>query len=192
MCETVTGAFRHIEEISSFKKAVNNQEPWTREPDTLGMAIRRWDVAGGYWKLHVLLAILVEAMRSAESDGDLKDIPEPYVAITDIFGAGYEIMLSAWQQFLDHLQELEILDAPSWKGLVDGGQLAMALGVEPGKWVMAALQVCMAWRFRNPRETNPAGAIEEVRSRSKELRIPFEGTAGGAEKRSNGSGNLAL
>jgi tRNA nucleotidyltransferase (CCA-adding enzyme) len=79
MCETVTGAFRHIEEISRFKRAVNNREPWTREPDTMGMAIRRWDATGGPWKLHVLLAILVDAMRSTEPDGRTECIPKLYI-----------------------------------------------------------------------------------------------------------------
>jgi tRNA nucleotidyltransferase (CCA-adding enzyme) len=76
---------------------------------------------------------------------------------------------------------MEIFDAPSWKRLVDGRQLANALGIKPGKWMAAALQVCMAWQFRNPKETNPAGAIEEVKSKWQELEIP--------EKRSTGSGD---
>jgi tRNA nucleotidyltransferase (CCA-adding enzyme) len=71
MCETVTGAFKHVKEISRLKKAVNDQEPWTREPDVLGIAIQRWDAAGGHWKLHVLLAVLVEAMQSVECDGEI-------------------------------------------------------------------------------------------------------------------------
>lgn len=67
VCDTVTGAFRHVEEISNFKQAVTAQDKWTLEPDKLGMAIRRWDTGGGHWKLQVLLAILVDAMRSDTS-----------------------------------------------------------------------------------------------------------------------------
>jgi tRNA nucleotidyltransferase (CCA-adding enzyme) len=84
---------------------------------------------------------------------------------------------------------MEIFDAPSWKRLVDGRQLTNALGAEPGKWVMAALQVCMAWQFRNPKETDPRGAIEEVKRKSEELQIPFKGAASKAEKRVNINGN---
>jgi tRNA nucleotidyltransferase (CCA-adding enzyme) len=70
ICDTVTGAFRNFEEITIFKKAVINQEKWTSERDTLGMAIRRWDANGGHWKVQAMLAILVEVMRSNDSDGE--------------------------------------------------------------------------------------------------------------------------
>lgn len=71
VCDAVTGAFRHREEISRFKKAVTDHEQWTHERDKLGMAIRRWDAAGGHWKIQVILAILVEAMTSTPSDGEI-------------------------------------------------------------------------------------------------------------------------
>ena len=67
ICDAVTAAFRHCEEISSFKRAVIDQESWTHERDKLGMAIRRWDATGGHWKVQVVLAILVEAMSSTKS-----------------------------------------------------------------------------------------------------------------------------
>jgi tRNA nucleotidyltransferase (CCA-adding enzyme) len=70
-CDAVTGAFRHREEIARFKQAVIDLEPWVYERDKLGMAIRRWDTAGGHWKIQVVLAILVEAMRSTEFNGEL-------------------------------------------------------------------------------------------------------------------------
>lgn len=79
--------------------------------------------------------------------------------------------LSNWQTFLDHLVELDVLDAPSMKRLLDGRCLAQALGIKPGKWTGKALEVCMAWQLRHPGETDPAGAIEEVRQRREELGI---------------------
>jgi tRNA nucleotidyltransferase (CCA-adding enzyme) len=83
-------------------------------------------------------------------------------------------LLSEWQEFFDYLQEMEVLDAPSWRRLIDGTQLAKALGVKPGKWMAAALDVCMAWQFRNPNTTDYAGAVEEVRTRAEELHIPLD------------------
>jgi tRNA nucleotidyltransferase (CCA-adding enzyme) len=71
-CDAVTAAFRHREEITSFKNAVVNKELWTHERDRLGMAIRRWDATGSHWKVQVVLAILVEAMTSTESNGKFK------------------------------------------------------------------------------------------------------------------------
>jgi tRNA nucleotidyltransferase (CCA-adding enzyme) len=70
ICDVVTAAFRHREEISSFKTAIVNKELWTYDRDKLGMAIRRWDATGGHWKVQVVLAILVEAMTSSESNGE--------------------------------------------------------------------------------------------------------------------------
>jgi tRNA nucleotidyltransferase (CCA-adding enzyme) len=66
------------------------------------------------------------------------------------------------------------MDAPSCKRLIDGTQLARALGVKPGKWMASALEVCMAWQFRNPGVIDPSDAVEEVRARSEELQIPFK------------------
>jgi tRNA nucleotidyltransferase (CCA-adding enzyme) len=68
---------------------------------------------------------------------------------------------------------MDVLNAPSRKRLVDGTQLAKALGVRPGKWMAEALDVCMAWQFRNPDTTDMSGAVEEVRTRAKDLGIPL-------------------
>ncbi len=83
--------------------------------------------------------------------------------------AGREQILRGWQDFLCHLQEMDVMDAPHIKRLVDGRQLAGALGVKPGRWMSDALDLCMAWQLRNPSETDPAGAIEEVRRHRQEL-----------------------
>lgn len=63
------------------------------------------------------------------------------------------------------------MDAPSLTRLVDGRLLGKELGVRPGKWMGQALDVCVAWQLRHPDETEPAGAIEEVRRRAVELGI---------------------
>lgn len=80
--------------------------------------------------------------------------------------------MSGWQAFMDHLQELDVCDAPTMKRLLDGHALAKALQVKPGRWTGKALDVCMEWQLRNPKEKDPAGAIEEVRKRRTELGIP--------------------
>lgn len=85
-----------------------------------------------------------------------------------------ETFLRGWQAFLDHLTELDVWDAPSLKALLDGRSLASALGIKPGKWTGAALNVCTAWQLRNPGATDPEGAIKEVRERAEELQIPLK------------------
>lgn len=86
----------------------------------------------------------------------------------------FNAIIRGWQELLDHLLKVDVMDAPSLKRLVDGTMLAEALGgVKRGKWMMQALDVCIAWQLRNPGETDPAGAIEEVRARAQELQIPL-------------------
>lgn len=70
-CDIVTGASRHFREIINLKEAVLAKEPSVYERDTLGMTIRRWDANGGQWKLHVVLAILVESMETDVTAGML-------------------------------------------------------------------------------------------------------------------------
>jgi hypothetical protein len=72
ICEVVTGAFRHFDEIIKLKEDVLARQSYVYERDTLGMAIRRWDAHGGHWKLHVILAIVVE---SATWDATAGKIP---------------------------------------------------------------------------------------------------------------------
>ncbi len=65
------------------------------------------------------------------------------------------------------------MDAPFIRSIIDGKQLCIALGgVKPGVWMRPALDVCMEWQLRNPGVPDPAGAIDEVRRRSDELKIP--------------------
>lgn len=81
------------------------------------------------------------------------------------------VFISGWKSFLDHLADLDVMDAPSLRRLVDGRMLAKELGVRPGKWMGQALDVCVAWQLRHPDETDPTGAIDEVRRRAGELGI---------------------
>lgn len=77
----------------------------------------------------------------------------------------------SWQAFVDHLQHLDLMEAPSIKPLVDGRQLLQSLGIKAGKWMAPAMEICMAWQLRNPQATDPAGALEEVRQHKEELGI---------------------
>lgn len=68
---------------------------------------------------------------------------------------------------------MEIMDAASEKSIIDGTSLSKALGgIKPGVWMKPALEVVMAWQLRNPTIKDPAGAIEEVKNKSEELKIP--------------------
>lgn len=172
VCDIVTGATRNLQEVSTLKDDIVSQNPYINERDTLGMRIRKWDQQGGNWRLHVVLAILVEAMKSDVSKGMLSFCRIDYYGRLSI-NADFDEVLRGWQRFVDHLKEMDLLDAPSWKRPIDGSQLARALNARPGVWMAAALDVCMAWRFRNPTATDPSPAIEEVRLRAKDLGIPI-------------------
>lgn len=96
------------------------------------------------------------------------------VAVTEcrFATAEFRAILQGWQDFADHLRRLNVLDAPALARKIDGTRLAKALGVKPGPWMAAALDVCMAWQFRNPTDADVEGAIEEVSRRRDELGIP--------------------
>lgn len=153
LTDVISAAHRHRPAILELKNAVRDKAPYVRERERFGMAIREWDFKGGHWKLQVLYALLFEVMERTGS-------------------AAREEVFSEWQGFLDHLEELEVLDAPATKRLIDGTQLAKALGVKPGRWMAAALDVVMRWQLQHMGETDPAGAVEEVKARRKELGIP--------------------
>lgn len=154
LCDVLTGAFRHRGEITALKQAVCEGAPYIHERDRFGMAIRAWEARGSNWRLQVLYALLYDIMTLHANSKDARNG-----------------VLRGWQAFLDHLEALDVQDAPHIKRLLDGKQVAAALGIKPGKWMTAAMDMCMAWQLRHPDETDPAGAIEEVRQRKDELGI---------------------
>lgn len=79
---------------------------------------------------------------------------------------------AGWREFLDHLDELHVTNAPSMKPLVDGGMLVKTLGVKPGRWLGKALDACLVWQFQNPGVEDPEELIREVDRRRSELEIP--------------------
>ncbi|KAI0506139.1 hypothetical protein F5B22DRAFT_639458 [Xylaria bambusicola] len=158
LCDVVTAAHKNKADILALKTAVVQKESCINERDRFGMAIRHWDARGGYWQLQVLFSLLVEAMQRWEASSTSSKNNDNF--------------LGEWQLFIDHLRELDVMDAPSMKKLIDGTQLAKALGVKPGKWMMGALEFCVAWQLRHPNATDPSGAVEEVNKRRNELDIP--------------------
>ncbi|CAG8949320.1 hypothetical protein HYFRA_00004946 [Hymenoscyphus fraxineus] len=153
ICDIVTGCFRNFKEITNLRDSILKKEPLIHERDTLGMMVRRWDNQGKNWRLQVLLAILVESMTTNESNK--------------------ATLLGNWQQFIEHLEVLDLMDAPSLKPLVNGNELRKALGgIKAGIWMKPALDVCLEWQLRNPGNENKEEAIEEVKKRKEELKIP--------------------
>ncbi|KAJ1331879.1 tRNA nucleotidyltransferase (CCA-adding enzyme) [Microdochium nivale] len=182
-CDLVTAAHRNRAEITALRDdvAVARRKPRTSERDTFGMAIRRWDARGGHWRLQVLYALLAEAMEvlppllagsgsGSESGSGSSSLPSEGSGSS--FSDQEKAFLAKWQLFLDHLHELDVVEAPQLKRLIDGTQLARALGVKPGKWMTAALDVCVAWQLRHPEATDPQGAVDEVEARRAELGVP--------------------
>ncbi|KAI0021576.1 hypothetical protein F4780DRAFT_770086 [Xylariomycetidae sp. FL0641] len=161
--QLVAASYDNRKDILFLKHAVCQKACFIGERDRFGMAIRRWDMRAGHWRLQVLSAILVDAMRSCDANPLTPNTPT---------AASNDAFLHDWQQFLDHLIELDVMDAPNLKRIIDGTELAKALGVKPGRWMAPALDVCAAWQFRHPGATDPAEAIEEVRRKKDELGIP--------------------
>lgn len=180
LADVITGAVRHLDQICELKAKVNNGDPCMNERDRFGMAIRGWETRGAHWRLQVLFAMLHEMITQVKAaDGkdstagklcsplhtlDTGALAKPSSVIQKI--------QSSWEEFLNHLEKLNLMEVPSTKPLVDGRTLLQALGIKkPGKWMSPALDICMAWQLRNPEETDPAGSIDEVRQRKEELGI---------------------
>ncbi|KAF5717424.1 tRNA nucleotidyltransferase [Fusarium globosum] len=157
----VAASHRNRVEILKLKRAVCNGESYIQERDRFGMAIRKWDTPTGTWRLQVLNALLVEALETL-TGWRQENSTEP------------SNFLAGWNSFLDHLTKLDVYEVTKLEKLLDGGKLAKALGgIKPGKWTGPALDVCIAWQLRNPGETDPTGAIEEVQRRREELGLPI-------------------
>lgn len=172
LSDVISASHRHRREILDLKQAVCQKRPIINERDRFGMAIRKWDAQGGSWRLQVLSALLVEAMEVLGEWPEAITRPRRGMGPEEV--PGHEeraAFLSGWEAFLDHLTKLDVYEAPSLKRLLDGRQLAKALGTKPGKWTGPALEVCVAWQLRNPTAKDPSGAVEEVRRRKEELGV---------------------
>jgi len=141
------------------------------------MAICKWDGFGGYWRLQVLYCILIEAMQELGKWPVSSDRKYPCNSssgrwLEPNLCAGLHSFIGEWEKFLVHLADLDVMEAPSTKPLVDGHMLARSLGVKPGPWMAQALDVCLAWQFRHPDITDAGKVINEVQKRRIELGVP--------------------
>ena len=152
------------------KDAIIQEVKYTSQRDKVGMTIRRWDAQGGHWRLQALFALMVEALKR---DSKCEPIFPLIYLICSNNEIAYEGLFSEWQQFIDHLEAMDIMDAPAERSIIDGKLLSKELGgAKPGVWMRPALEVVMEWQLRNPGITDYKDAVEEVRKRSEELKIP--------------------
>ncbi|KAF2482960.1 hypothetical protein BDY17DRAFT_138728 [Neohortaea acidophila] len=147
VCDVVTAAVRNQSEISRLVDQLSQQK---RRPDkkvegedasardVLGMAVRRW---GASWRSQAMYSLLVEV---ADDPAAVTTIERKYTL------------------FVEHLKTLNILDAYTFKPLLDGKTLAKAINTPPGPWMKDALDVVMTYQLRNPDTANTDDAIAEV------------------------------
>ncbi|KAK4179218.1 mitochondrial CCA tRNA nucleotidyltransferase [Triangularia setosa] len=141
LSDVVTTAHRHRPAILELKAIVDEKKDEMKDRAKFGMAIREWDArAVGSWRLQLLFSILVDIAERTSTQ---------------------EEVLLGWQNFLDHLVELDIMNAASLRPLIDGKYLSKELGVKPGRWLGAALEVVLEFQLRHPEAEDPAGAVEE-------------------------------
>ena len=158
ICKIIDDAVVHLDEIESFRDAVCQQEESATSlkkrksisvsRDIQGQAIRSW---GSCWRgmvLYALLTNVTEAKTSEEREGLI-------------------MMYATW---LRHIEALDLLNVDQLKPIVNGHEIAKALGAgRVGPWMKRAMDIAMEWQLRNPDASNPAGGVEEVLSRKKEL-----------------------
>lgn len=177
--ELITGSVRHRQEILELKQIVCSGNDQMNQRDLFGLAIRKWEAHGAHWRLQVLFAMLDDVMTREQTISQRGPAPAGVDAArhdsaAKAWAASEEEINNiqdSWQLFIRHLQKLDLMDAPSIMPLIDGRALTQALGIKAGKWMAAAMEICLAWQLRNPKEVDPAGAVEEVRQRKEELGI---------------------
>ena len=155
--DIITAAHRHRPEMVELKDVVQKADARVSQRDYFGMAIIRWDSRGGHWRLQLLYAILADVVLRTRNGGDVEGV--------------WKDVLAEWKKLLDHIAELNLMDVPQLKRLVDGRLLGNELGLKPGRWVAPALDIALAWQLRNPEAADPAGALEEVKKRRGELGV---------------------
>lgn len=72
LSDVAKAAHRFRDDIMALKNGVNEGQPDTKRRDVVGMKIREWERNGGYWKLQVLNALLVEVMDRLETWSNAK------------------------------------------------------------------------------------------------------------------------
>jgi hypothetical protein len=102
-------------------------------------------------------------MRSTPHPTEEQVSSTPTISAYVLSNSDAEIV-SEYATFISTISKLDILDAHLFKPLIDGTALAKALNTKPGPWMKPALDIIMAWQLRNPSITDPATAIEEVRT----------------------------
>ena len=168
VCDIITSAVRNQSEISSLVDKLYMQK---RRPDkkiegddvsgrdVLGMAIRRW---GASWRSQVMHSMLVDVANDGDAvSSKIVPLSQPFVSLLTRKAATER----KYTTFVSQLRDLDILEAYSFKPLMDGKALAKALNTPPGPWMKDALDVVMAYQLRHPDKANTEEAIEEVRNR---------------------------
>lgn len=162
--DVVASSARHQSEISDLVDRLHRQR---RRPDkrleredasardVLGMAVRRW---GESWRSQVMYALLAEVASDPEAATSMCSSALLFHSNTNIMTA----IERRYAAFIDKLIELDLLEACTFKPLMDGTTLAKALNTKPGPWMKDALEVVMAYQLRNPETATPHDAITEV------------------------------
>ncbi|KAI9675165.1 MAG: CCA tRNA nucleotidyltransferase, mitochondrial [Trizodia sp. TS-e1964] len=177
VCEVIGGAFAHFREVISMKDTFNQQlRPTAASPskqvvgcDELGMMIRLW---GRNWRSYVMLAMIREAVDHYVHRRELSGKFALIIAVDKLTITEFYLIIESYAVFLGHIKEQGLIEAWNFKPVVNGKELARALGVKPGPWTGAALNMVMEWQLRNPDSTDSSGALEEVKSRVDELALP--------------------
>lgn len=79
------------------------------------------------------------------------------------------VIFAEFSQFIERLEDLQVLEAYKLKPIIDGTALSKALSIKPGPWMKPALDVVMQWQLKNPDKTDTAEVIEEIRAKQGEL-----------------------
>lgn len=101
-------------------------------------------------------------------------------------------ILRKYSKFLSNLSHLDLMEAYTFRPIIDGNALADALNTKKGPWMKDGLNVVMAWQLLHPEATDPAIVVEELKPRllediQKSLPQKSKAAAGDASKSPKGN-----
>ena len=167
-----------VEDFLNADHSMNDLEATSR--CSLGMRIREWESKGGHWRVQVLFALLAESLGGDPRMSRGSHLFRSLDSFTDVPTDLQRELYPGWRTLITHLGDMDLLDVEKEKPLVDGTRLQKDLNVKPGKWMKGALDACMKWQLEHYElalsdpEQVVCGAIEMVRERSEELKIPIK------------------
>ncbi|CRG83671.1 hypothetical protein PISL3812_01026 [Talaromyces islandicus] len=139
----------YFRELKSLKDSfIAGEIPGTKSEirQRVGLSIRSWKKD---WRMVAVMALLQEIMAGAE----------------------FSTVIDEYDNFLSYVETENLLDVTELKPILNGNELSAALGIRPGRWMSAALEILIEWQLLHPEITEKDKALDEMKQRRAEFGV---------------------